>query len=801
MELKLSLNIFSSRALESVQQMFLIGDNQRIVKSKALFLWAAIGLCCSQAVAGNPVPLADFDTEIRPLLKTYCFDCHGDKKQKADLTLEKFLAEADAVKDPATWEKVMRNVRSGEMPPDNKKQPTADEKERLIGWIENKVFHCDCNNPDPGRVTIRRLNRAEYQNTIRDLFDTTYQVGGDFPPDDSGYGFDNIGDVLTLPPTLLEKYLQAAESVTHVVIPLQAEVRLQQFKPHSLEVSYNAKAQDDGSVSLTSTEEDEVALHYLFTTEGDYLFSVQAHAHPETNQPMRLSLRVDGKEISSFLVKTNQDSLQTCSIQFRAKPGKTVLAAKVPRIRDSQEKRRRQLGSVWIHSVELQGPLDPSANQRQLAKTFQCKPGHVHTMKCAEETVARFAKKAYRRPISKEEVQKLMAFVRMAVEDKQSVERGVQLAFQAMLVSPHFLFRGEIHAASDHSRSPQEIDSFALASRLSYFLWSSMPDEELFREAEKGTLTKNISKQVSRMLADSKSSALVENFSGQWLQIRNLNYVQPDTELYGFNEELRKAMQKETFLFIEHVARENRSIMEFLDADYTFLNEPLAEHYSISNVVGKEFRKVQLADASRGGVLGHASVLTLTSNPTRTSPVKRGKWVLENLLGTPPPPPPPDVPELKEEKGKALTGTLRQRMEQHRANPSCAGCHARMDPIGFGLENFDGVGRWRSLEGDQKIDSSGTLVTGENFNGPATLKKILLENKKEEFVRCFVSKLLTYALGRGLEYNDKCAIDEIMANSRFNGFLFHEVVQAVAKSVPFQKRRANEEKLAAAGHD
>ena len=385
-------------------------------------------------------------------------------------------------------------------------------------------------------------------------------------------------------------------------------------------------------------------------------------------------------------------------------------------------------------------------------------------------------------------MERLTGLVDMGLKDGQSFENSVKLALQAVLISPHFLFRGEIQPDPNNPASVHPVDDYALASRLSYFIWSSMPDRELFDQAERGTLRKNLEAEVRRMLQDHKSRAFVSNFAGQWLQLRNLDMVTPDAKLFPeFDDRLRTAMRTETELLFENILRQDRSVIEFINADYTFVNERLARHYGFTNVMGDAFQRVPLKGGPRGGVLTHASILTLTSNPTRTSPVKRGKWVLENILGTPPPPPPPDVPELKD--SKELNGTLRQRMEQHRENPTCASCHARMDPIGFSFEHFSATGAWRDKDGEFPIDPSGKLVTGESFRDPNDLRSILSKQKRDDFVQCLSRKILTYALGRGLEHYDKCAIDGITAGLAKRSFRFSALVMEIVKSTPFQMRR------------
>jgi choline dehydrogenase-like flavoprotein len=401
--------------------------------------------------------------------------------------------------------------------------------------------------------------------------------------------------------------------------------------------------------------------------------------------------------------------------------------------------------------------------------------------------------------VTKEEVDRLMKLFALADRHGESFERSIQVALEAVLVSPGFLFRGELQPEPNNPGMVQPVDEFALASRLSYFLWSSMPDEELFALAGRNALRKHLEQQVRRMLRDPKAGALVENFAGQWLQIRNLKLVAPDKMTFpDFDDNLRAAMAKETEMFFTEILQQDRSVVEFLDADYTFVNGRLARLYGLPGVTGDDFRRVSLKGTHRGGLLTEAAILTIASTPTRTSPVKRGKWVLENLLGAPPPPPPPDVPELKEGKDAALTGTMRQRMEQHRENPICASCHARMDPIGFGLENFNGIGEWRDKEGDFPIDPAGQLVTGETFNGPGELKSILVKHKRDDFAHCLTEKMLTYALGRGLEYYDKCAMDQITKRLAKNHYRFSTLILEIVKSTPFEMRRGEDEQLAEA---
>jgi mono/diheme cytochrome c family protein len=589
-----------------------------------------------------------YAAHVAPLLTKYCAKCHGGAKPKGNLRLDKLASEADFLANAGIPDKVAQFVRSKEMPPSNRPQPTSDEVTALLSWIEKNQGGAACKgNNDPGTVTLRRLNRNEYNNTIRDLVGVRFQPADDFPADDVGNGFDNIGDVLTLPPLLMEKYLSAAEKIT-----------TEAFKNRDLK-----------------------------------------------------------KRI--FVVK----------------------------------------------------PDDKTTEQQ-----------------AAKKIIENFARQAFRRNVTPAEVDRLCSFVTLAKNDGDSFETGIELALQTVLTSPHFLFRVERTRRPNNKELALPISEFELATRLSYFLWSSMPDAELLREARQEKLRKNLDAQVKRMLASPKSQGFVENFGGQWLNLRNLKIAQPDPARFPqFNEQLRSAMLKETELFFATILKENRSILEFLDADFTFVNEPLARLYGIPGVKGDAFQRVSLAGTERGGVLTQASVLTITSNPTRTSPVKRGKWILENILGAPPPPPPPDVPDLAEDAA-ALQGSLRQRMEQHRANPNCAVCHQRMDPLGFGFENFDAIGAWRVKESGFLIDPSGQLPGAGSFQGPAELRQIL-KGRHQEFSRCLTEKLLTYAVGRGVEAFDRCAIDQILEAAARDDNRFQTLIQLIVKSDPFQKRR------------
>jgi hypothetical protein len=775
------------------------------VSLAAIWNFSSSGAPARSNAKSNSDP--SFQGDVTPFLQQYCFSCHGNGKHKGNLTLDQFTDETKAAADHGTWEKVLKMIQSYEMPPENKPQPNPAEREKITRWIDRHVFDCDCDHPDPGRVTIRRLNRAEYNNTIRDLVGVDFQPSDDFPADDTGYGFDNIGDALSLPPVLLEKYLAAAQKVLNAALVLEPPKSVVKKYPIDLlEVGYNAKQKGDGWVHLNSIEEDDVVAQHEVLAAGEYVIRVRAYSHQDADGPVKLTFLVDQKPIEMVAVETNAGAAKVYQAKTAVLPGKHRFAVAVRRLKDGLTEKEasevragiEQKGSVYVNDFELEGPLNAAAAELPATHrrifTRRVEPGKEP--ETAREILKNFARRAFRRPTNDAEIERLVEFVRSAWKRGENFEQGVALGLQAILISPHFLFRGEWQPEPDNPKSVHPVNEYALASRLSYFLWSSMPDEELFREAEKKTLRQHLSAQVTRMLNDPKSGAFIDNFAGQWLQLRNLKLMTPDPWLFPeYDAELRDAMERETRMYFEYVLRQDRPVLEFLDSDYSFLNERLARYYGIPNVVGNEFRRVSVKGSHRGGVLTHASILTITSNATRTSPVKRGKWVLDNILGAPPPPPPPQVPDLNDSKEHKLTGSLRERMEQHRADPLCASCHARMDPLGFGMENFNAIGGWRGKDGTFGIDPSGKLVTGETFQGPDELKTILLRQKRDQFVRCLSEKLLIYALGRGTEYYDKCALEEITHAAAAKNFRFTAIIQAVVKSTPFQMRRGEKAKV------
>ena len=741
-----------------------------------------------------------FAGQIKPLLAKYCLDCHGGSKPKAGLDLKKAGDDGAILKDRKLWGRLVEYVESGEMPPEDREHPSDSEVERFAQAVQGILTQVDCGRDvDPGRVTIRRLNRAEYNNTIRDLVGIDFQPADDFPSDDVGYGFDNIADVLTLPPILFEKYLAAAEAIADqaIVVGTGSKGPNRVWDGEQLGRALGGKTFGEGGRLLASN--GVVAVSYQFPGDGEYILRARVFGQQAGPDAVRLALRIDGMDVAAARVTAESTAPEVVEARVSLRKGQHTFAVAFlndyynP---DESDPHRRDRNLV-IESLAAQGPVvsGPENLPDSHKQIFFCTPTATTKNECARAIIERFASRAYRRQATAGEIGRLLRFVDLAEQNGDSFERGIQLAVEAILCSPQFLFRVELdprpRRKGEQMPPVRQINEIELAARLSYFLWSSMPDEELLRLASEGQLRSgdNLERQVSRMIRDPKSRALVENFGDQWLHLRLLNAIHPDTKQFPtFDEELRRAMLEETRLFFESLIRDDRSVLDFLDSNETFLNARLARHYGIPGVSGDEFRRVRLPDDRRGGLLGQASILTVTSNPTRTSPVKRGKWILEQILGSPPPPPPPDVPELKDEPGAVLAGTLRQRMEQHRANPSCASCHARMDPLGFGLENYDAIGAWRDKEGAFPIDSSGTLPSGQSFQGPKALKAIL-RGRNQEFVHCLAEKMLTFALGRGLDYHDACAVDRIVAAMAGNENKFSTLILEIVRSDPFQKRR------------
>jgi mono/diheme cytochrome c family protein len=749
----------------------------------------------SVAMAQTPEDQA-FGARVRPLLERYCVSCHRDGKSKGGVNLEAAKGPEAVAGDAKLWRRVLENVDGELMPPPDEPQPSDDDRAFLAGWIEATLTKAACEGPPKaGHVTIRRLNRVEYDNTIRDLVGLDFHPAADFPTDDVGFGFDNIGDVLALSPILLEKYLAAAEQVAERAIVTDrtdwGETR--KFAPADLRRAGGERYGEEGRI-LAST--GEIKVRSRVEKAGSYRLRIRAFGQQAGPDPVKMAIRHNDREIAQIEVRAEEARPGLYETRLNLEPGEARLAAAFlndfydATIADEAHRDR----NLIVQSFELQGPIreDQAAIPAFQKTLIPREPGSRDARAWADRArdgLTPFVARAFRRPAERGEVDRLLALVEREREAGSSFPEAMRLAVTAVLVSPNFLFRVELdrgRPGPDGLAAP--LGDYALASRLSYFLWSSMPDDELFRLAAKGELKApaTLAAQARRMIADPKSDALVENFALQWLQLRALDTHTPDPKAFpAFNDQLRADMVSETRAFARYVMREDRGILEFLDSDYTFLNERLAKLYGIDGVTGDEVRRVALSDGQRGGVLTQASVLTVTSNPGRTSPVKRGKWVLEQVLGTPPPPPPPNVPELSESTEAIASGSLRERFEKHRADPSCANCHARLDPLGFVFENYDAIGAWRIKDGSFPIDPSGSLPTGESFDGPRAFKTFLM-GRKDQFTRSLTEKMLTYALGRGMGPEDACEVDRIAAELPAADYRFVALVERIVTSVPFR---------------
>ncbi|MFM8494320.1 MAG: DUF1592 domain-containing protein [Planctomycetia bacterium] len=730
----------------------------------------------------SPTRAASYDADVRPILEKFCFDCHSGDRAEAGITLDTYRESRAKTHERKAWVKVLRQLQGGAMPPIDAEQPSRGELAAIERWITDYALVPDCSRGErPGRVTVRRLNREEYNNTVRDLFGVDIRPADDFPSDDVGYGFDTIGDVLSLPPVLLDRYIDAADAVARAAI-----------------ASTDADAAPTRPIEggrLNSV--GQFTRDFEIERGGNYALRVMAWGDQAGPDPCRMVIGLDGKPRRTVDVPNGRGSPIEYDVKLRLEPGKHQLAVAFlndfyDKAQTDPKKRDRNLA---VDVITLAGPIGllppdlPASHTRLFSKPIDPTADATEQAEQMKALLGPVASRAFRRPASVDELDGLAAVFFSARRSGETIERAAQLSLSAILVSPSFLFRIEGDPPPGRIRN---LNDFELAARLSFFLWSSLPDDALFRAAARGEMhtPEQLATQAERMLRDPKIDALVRNFAGQWLQLRGLDDVKPDPKRFpGFDADLRAAFRRETEEFFAHVVREDRSVLEFLDADYTFVNERLARHYGIANITGDAFQKVALDGRQRGGLLGQASILTVTSNPTRTSPVKRGKWILENLFAAPPPDPPPNVPELADAKGEKLTGTLRQRMEQHRADPACASCHKLMDPLGFGLENYDAIGAWRERDGDAAVDAGGELPDGRRFSGPAELRTILAA-RKDEFRRCLIEKLLTYGLGRGLEYYDACAVERIAAASAAQGDRFSVIIAELVKSPAFRQRES-----------
>ena len=792
-----------------------------------LFAIAFCGSTLLGAEAHNNVPASASPASVaggRAFLNKYCVACHNSRAKTAGLELDQ--ADMAAIPEHAElWEKVLWKLQTGSMPPSGMPRPEAASARALATWLETKLDAAVSAHPNPGRTeALHRLNRNEYQNAIRDLLALDIDASSLLPADDASYGFDNIGSVLRFSPVLMERYASAAERISRIAagsrsIPPTAET----FRvPSDLD-------QDEHIEGLPFGTRGGTVIRYTFPLDAEYVIKVRLarnytdslSAFAEVHQ---IEVCIDGQRVQMFTIgqklpddqqarakilrQADQDADAHFEARIAMKAGPHDVEAAFIKKDDALLESSREpflrptfgaggdtrlqpyIGSVTVSGpFNVTGPGDTPSRRR----IFTCRPATSSDENaCAEQIIGGMARRAYRRPVNKTDLDVLLGFYRQGTQDG-GFDSGIEFALRRLLVSPSFLFRIERDPPGVAPNTPYRISDLELASRLSFFLWSSIPDYELLDLAVRGRLKDPavLQQQVRRMLADSRSDALVSNFTGQWLYLRNLAAVQPDSELFpDFDYSLRDAYRRETELFFRSVLREHRSVLELLTAKYTFLNERLAKHYAIPGVYGSQFRKVDLSDGIHGGLLGQGSILTVTSYSNRTSPVVRGKWVLENLLGSPPPPPPPNVPSLKENSEGEKALSVRERLEQHRANPACASCHKIMDPLGFALENFDAIGAWRTQsEGGTAIDSTGVLSDGTRLDGPASLKQALLSHP-DAFVATVTTKLLTYALGRGLEYYDQPAVRQIAREAAQDKSSLYAIILGIVRSVPFQMRRS-----------
>ncbi len=802
----------------------------------------------SKSVSPAGAAWEQFNRSVDPILKSRCYECHGDGSSKGGLAFDA-LSRERVVKDPHLWFKVLRNTRSHVMPPPDADPLTASERQTLEEWILTGAFGLDASQPDPGRVTVRHLNRTEYKNTLRDLIGVDFGAESMLPPDDVGYGFDNIGDVLSISPMRMEKFVEAAMTAVNQGVPMDTVV----MSSRMLEGSDFVTADGTQNAARISYYKARTTSHtFKIMTAGKYRLMLNAkidgEAAPVDPQKAHVVWKADGKVILDKTYAWADMEYPSDTFEFDWDVGDHVVSCELTPVFPDLKPLRTKMEYRVLFAV-FDGPLekekwDHHPNYKRFYTRDTPPAGAVERREYAREVLSKFVNRAYRRPVAPGTVDQLVDIAEKNYSlPGATFEKGVAQAFIAVLASPRFLFLLESAEPAPDRQGVAPLDEYSLASRLSYALWSSMPDDELTALAARGELRKNFRAQVKRMLADPKGQAFSDNFANQWLQTRSVldipinsavvmaseaapgSTVEPTNPppavvpgpnraarppgFGGFpgrgfgrmrrpplgtelTPEIRAAMKREVESYFAHIVETDASVLELLNSNYTFLNDQLAAVYGITNVTGSEMRRVELpAGHARGGVLTMGSVLTVTSNPTRTSPVKRGKWVLENILGSPPAPPPPNVPSLEDTEAKAeiKAPTQRELLALHRADPKCASCHNRMDPPGLALEGFNAFGRAREHESGQKIDPSGELATGEKFSGISDLKKSLVENHRMEFYRTLTEKLMTYVLGRGMEYYDVPTVDAIAADLDRDNGRFSTLLLGVLDSVPFQHRR------------
>jgi mono/diheme cytochrome c family protein len=783
--------------------------------------WAAAGMAWLVSAFVGSLQAAP-QTAYRETIDRYCVTCHNQRLKTGGLTLDTVdLAQVPAQAE--VWEKVVRKLQAGLMPPPGARRPDAETYHGLTSWLETQLDRAAEAKPYAGRPVLHRLNRSEYANAIRDLLALDIDAAALLPPDDSAFGFDNISEALGVSPALQEHYLSAALKIGALAVgdpnvtPGSETWRIRQ------DLSQNEHIE---GLPLGTT--GGTLVHYTFPLDGEYSFQAKLYRTNlnimrglETEHQVEFSVdgrrihvaTIGGKDDLASLFQKPTDTGDAVEARLRVRvpvtAGPHAVAVAFVQAPQAAEPLRLQpylrssvdnfdwTGHPHLQELTVSGPFHATSpgDTPSRRRIFVCRPRSTgEETACARRIISTLVRGAYRQPASQADVARVMEFYEQG-RRTGNFEAGVELAVQRILASPKFVFRVERDPADAAPGSVSRVSGLELASRLSFFLWSSIPDEELLRVAAQGKLTDRavFDRQVRRMLDDPKSEALASNFAGQWLQLRNVRNVQPNTDEFpDFDDNLRQSFRRETELLFASIVHEDRNVFDLLTADYTFINERLARHYGIPDIYGSRFRRVPVADEARRGLLGQGSILALTSHAERTSPVVRGKWILENILGMPVPPPPPDVPPLKANQEGEKPRTMREQMAEHRANAVCASCHKIMDPVGFALENFDAVGAWRSQDAGQRIDASGELADGTKVDGIAGLRKALV-SRPDVFAGTLTEKLLTYALGRGLDYRDMPAVRAIVRDGARHDYRFSSILFGVVHSVPFQMRTAGAE--------
>ncbi len=787
----------------------------------ALFLAGRVRLGAAPpqvAVASLSASSAQEIATHRAMLDQYCVVCHNQKLKTAGLMLDK-MDLSQVPEGAQTWEKVILKLRGGMMPPQGHPRPGSDQVYSFLNWLETGIDNAPNARTEPGRATVHRLNRTEYGNAIRDLLHLDVNVADLLPADDEADGFDNIADVLKVSPSLLEQYLSASTKIAAVAVG----------DPGTLPVSHVFQvppdlAQEGHIEGLPLGTRGGILIHQNFPLDADYEFSVALIQNivgyvTGLEYPHKLEISIDGNRVflapvggeednkmsdaNLGIAKDTLDARLKTKVHVTAGPHDVAVAFLRKDSAESDEPLQpftRDLdlqnmnGIPLIDHVQITGPFDAKGpgDTPGRRRIFTCTPASASDeTQCAKQILSTLARRAYRGPVSDKDMETLLSFYQSG-RNHSTFDYGIENALRLILASPRFIFRSQPDPAGVAPGSVYRINDVELASRLSFFLWSSVPDDQLLDVAMQGKLRDPavLEQQVKRMLADPKADALTTNFAEQWLFLRNVQSASPNEDDFpNFDDNLRQAMRKETELFFESIVREDHNVLDLLNADYTFVNDRLAKHYGIPDIYGSQFRRVTLTDENRRGLLGQASILTVTSQPNRTSPVLRGKWIMENLMGTPPPAPPPNVPPLKENDEGAKAQSVRALLELHRKNPPCSTCHAVLDPLGFSLENFDAIGEWRTRDASGPVDASGQLADGTPVSGPVALRKVLMKHP-EQFVRTLVSKLMTYGLGRELEYYDMPTVRTIERQASADNYRFSSLILGIVKSTEFQMQRA-----------